>query len=225
MRWLMSIGIALPLAFLVFGFERGTPVQTGPAFAICVPILCIVVVDSYMTIANRISHQSLHDLAAGSFVVRRAHTGAVPETPPFNRKHFKWMAICCVMIAAWFGNAYPWARVIGQRSVELMKARAVVLATGKATSLIVAPAFAVQGSDTAWAVTALASIHAKPATEAEAESLRKALACALARAAPLSFSGAELDLMVTFDAGAKAARLTATYFADLELTPQACTGK
>ncbi len=225
MRWFMSIGIALPIAFLVIGFERGAPVQTGPAFAIVVPILCIVVVDSYMALAHRVSHQSLHDLAAGSWVVRRAHEGAVPETPPLDRKHYKWMVLGCLLMALWFGQAYPWARVIGQRSVELMKARAVALATGKAKTLIVAPGFAVQNSDTVWAVSAIATIHAKPQTEFEAEALRKALACSLARSAPLSFRGAELDLIVGFDPGAKGTRPTVSYFADLELTPGACNGK
>ncbi|MFI5245589.1 MAG: RDD family protein [Gemmatimonadales bacterium] len=118
-RWFMSIGIALPLAFLAIGFERGLPLQTGPAFAICVPILCVVVVDSYIVVANRVSHRSLHDMMAGSFVVRREHTGAVPETEPFGRWHFAWMALLCVLIALWFSRVYPWSRVIGQRSVEL----------------------------------------------------------------------------------------------------------
>jgi hypothetical protein len=114
--------------------------------------------------------------------------------------------------------------VVGQRSVELLKARAVALATGKASTLIVAPGFAVQGTDTVWVVTALATIHAKPATEHDAEDLRKSLACALARAAPLTFHGAELEMMVTFDPGSRPAE-PSVYFADLELTPEACNGK
>ena len=133
-RWFMSIGILLPLAFLAIGFERGLPLRTGPAFAICVPILCVAVVDSYMAVANRDSHRALHDVAAGSFVVRREHAGPVPDTAPFGRVHFVWMALLCLLVALWFGRMYPWARVIGQRSMELMKARAVALATGKATS-------------------------------------------------------------------------------------------
>ena len=224
-RWFMSIGIALPLAFLAIGFERGLPLQTGPAFAICVPILCVVVVDSYFVVANRISHQSLHDLAAGSFVVRREHTGAVPETESFGPTHFAWMALLCVLIALWFMRVYPWSRVIGQRSVELMKARAVALATRKASKLILAPGFAVQGTDTVWVVSAMATIHAKPMTEREAEELRKSLACTLARAAPLTFRAAELDLMVTFDPGSRPTGPASVYLTDLELTPAACTGK
>lgn len=225
MRWFMSIGIALPLAFLAIGFERGLPLQTGPAFAICVPILCIVVVDSYMGLANGVSHRTLHDLAAGSFVVRRSHAGPVPETSPFARTQYIWMALICVAIAIWFSRVYPWSRVIGQRAVELMKARAVALATGKARTLIIAPRFGVQAGDTAWAVTAIASIHAKPTTEHDAEDLRKSLACALAREAPLTFHGAELDLMVTFDRGSHATAPASVYLADLELTPEACNGK
>ncbi len=224
-RWFMSIGIALPLAFLAIGFERGLPLQTGPAFAICVPILCVVVVDSYFVVANRVSHQSLHDLAAGSFVVRKEHTGAVPETGSFGRTHFVWMALLCALIALWFMRVYPWSRVIGQRSVELMKARAVALATRKASKLLLAPGFAVQGTDTVWVVSAMATIHAKPMTEHEAEDLRKSLACTLARAAPLTFRAAELDLMVTFDPGSRPTGPTSVYLADLELTPAACTGK
>jgi uncharacterized RDD family membrane protein YckC len=225
MRWFMSIGIALPLAFLAIGFERGLPLQTGPAFAICVPILCVVVVDSYMGLANRVSHRSLHDVAAGSFVVRREYTGPVPATAPFGRSHYAAMALICVAIALWFSRMYPWARVIGQRSVELMKARAMVLATGKARTLILAPGFAVQRGDTAWVVTALATIHAKPATEHDAEDLRKSLACTLAREAPLTFRAAELQMMVTFDPGSHPTAPTSVYLADLELTPEACNGK
>jgi uncharacterized RDD family membrane protein YckC len=225
MRWFMSIGIALPLAFLAIGFERGLPLQTGPAFSICVPILCIVVIDSYMTVANSVSHRSLHDLAAGSYVVRRAHTGAVPETAPMNRMHFGGMALLCLVIALWFSRVYPFARVIGQREAELWKARAIALATGKAGKLFLAPGFATQGSDTAWVVVANATIHAKPATEHDAEVLRKALACTLARAAPLTFHQAELQLHVAFDPGAKSDGAASIYLADLELTPEACNGK
>jgi uncharacterized RDD family membrane protein YckC len=224
-RWFTSIGIALPLAFLAAGFERGTPVQTGPAFAIGVPILCVVLIDSYMCAANRVSHRALHDVVAGSYVVRRAHAGAVPAVAPFARGHYLGMALCCLAVALWFGTVYPWSRAIGQRTFELMKARTAAIASGRAVTLIVAPAFAVQGSDTAWVVRAIASIHASPQTEYEAETLRKALACALARAAPISFRGAELDLTATFDAGARPTRPTTTYIADLELTPEACTGK
>ncbi|MFI5231380.1 MAG: RDD family protein [Gemmatimonadales bacterium] len=225
MRWFMSIGIALPLAFLAIGFERGLPLQTGPAFAICVPILCIVVVDSYMCAAHRVSHRSLHDLAAGSYVVRREHTGSVPGAAPLGRAHYVWMALICLAISLWFARVYPWSRVIGQRAVELMKARAVALATGKAGRLIVAPGFAVQSGDTAWVVTAIATIHAKPATEHDAEELRKSLACSLAREAPLTFRGAELQLLVKFDPGSRVTAPASVYLADLELTPEACNGK
>ncbi len=225
MRWFMSIGIALPLAFLAVGFERGLPLQTGPAFSICVPILCIVVVDSYMSVANGVSHRSLHDLAAGSYVVRRDHTGAVPETPPMNRIHFGGMALICLVIALWFSRVYPFARVIGQRSVELMKARAVALATGKASKLFLAPGFAAQGTDTAWVILVTATIHAKPLNEHDAEALRKALACTLARAAPLTFHQAEVQLHAAFDPGARTDGRGAIYLADFELTPEACNGK
>lgn len=224
-RWFMSIGILLPLAFLAIGFERGLPLRPGPAFAICVPILCVAVVDSYMAVANRDSHRALHDVAAGSFVVRREHTGPVPDTAPFGRVHFVWMALLCLLVALWFGRMYPWARVIGQRSMELMKARAVALATGKATSLIVAPGFAAQGGDTAWVVSAIATIHASPPTEHDAEEFRKSLACSLVRNAPLTFQGAELHLIVTFDGGTRPRAPASIYFADLELTPAACKGK
>ena len=224
-RWFMSIGILLPLAFLAIGFERGLPLRPGPAFAICVPILCVAVVDAYMVVANRVSHRSLHDAAAGSFVVRRAQSGAVPETRSLGRGHAAWMALCCALIALWFGRTYPWARVIGQRSVELMKARAVALASGKASSLIVAPGFTAQGGDTAWIVSAIATIHANPSTEHEAEEFRKSLACTLVRSAPLTLRGAELDLMVTFDQGSRPKGPASVYFADLELTPTACMSK
>ena len=224
-RWFVSIGIVLPVAFLAAGFERGLPLRTGPAFAICVPILCVVVVDSYMGIVSRVSHRTLHDLAAGSFVVRRAHGGPVPETAPLDRKQYAWMMLICVVIALWFSRVYPWARVIGQRSVELLKARAVALATHKASTLIVAPAFTVQEGDTAWIVTAIATIHAKPTTERDAEALRKTLACALAREAPLTFRAAELQLAVTFDPGSRPSGPASVYVADLELTPEACKDK
>ena len=135
------------------------------------------------------------------------------------------MALLCVLIALWFMRVYPWSRVIGQRSVELMKARAVALATRKASKLILAPGFAVQGTDTVWVVSAMATIHAKPMTEREAEELRKSLACTLARAAPLTFRAAELDLMVTFDPGSRPTGPASVYLTDLELTPAACTGK
>jgi uncharacterized RDD family membrane protein YckC len=225
-RWFMSIGIALPLAFLAVGFERGIPLQTGPAFAICVPILCVVVIDSYMGIAHRVSHQSLHDLAARSFVVRKAHTGPVPPTQqPLGRTQYLWMALICLAIALWFARVYPWSRVIGQRAIELMKARAVAIATRKASTLIIAPGFAVQGTDTVWVVSAIATIHARPMTEHDAEDLRKSLACTLAREAPFTFRAAELQLAATFDPGSRPRGPASIYLADLELTPEACKGK
>jgi uncharacterized RDD family membrane protein YckC len=223
-RWFISIGIALPLAVLVIGFERGSPVRTGPAFAIAVPILCVVIVDSYMCATNEDGHRSLHDIAAGSYVVRRGHVGEVPATAPLARGHYIWMALCCLAVAFWFSWMYPLSRAIGEREVELMKARAVAIAAGKAGTLIIAPAFTTEGSDTAWVVSAIASILASPRTEHEAEALRKSLACLLAREAPAAFRGAELDLLATFDAGAKSTQPTAVYIADLELTPRACNG-
>jgi uncharacterized RDD family membrane protein YckC len=224
-RWFLSIGIALPFVFLAIGFERGLPLQTGPAFAICVPILCFVVVDTYVTAANRVSHRSLHDSAAGSYVVRREHTGTVPQTGSFGRGHLIWMAVLCALISLWFVRTYPFARVIGQRAVELMKARAIALATGKASKLLIAPGFAAQGTDTIWVVSVMATIDAKPATEHDAETMRKALACSLARSAPLTFRAAEVDMMVTFEKGSAAKGPAAVYLADLELTPEACKGK
>jgi phosphate/sulfate permease len=134
------------------------------------------------------------------------------------------MALCCLAVAFWFGWMYPWTRAIGEREVELMKARAIAIASGKAGTLIIAPAFTTQGSDTAWVVSAIASIHASPRTDHEADILMKSLACLLARGAPAAFRGAELDLMATFDAGAKSTQPTAVYIADLELTPWACNG-
>ena len=223
-RWFLSIGVILPLALLAIGFERGLPLRTGPAFAICVPILCVVAVDSYLSVVNRVSHRSLHDIVAGSYVVRNSHAGPVPATAPFARAHYAGMALISLAIALWFSRMYPWARVIGQRSVELMKARAVAIATGKASQLIVAPGFAARDGDTTWVVTALATISARPATEHEAEDLRKSLACALARAAPFSFRGAQLNMMVKFDPGSRSSGAT-VYLADLELTPEACKGK
>jgi hypothetical protein len=91
--------------------------------------------------------------------------------------------------------------------------------------LILAPRFFAQGTDTAWVVTAIATIHAKPATEHDAEELRKSLACALAREAPLTFRAAELDMMVAFDPGSRVTAPASVYLADLELTPEACNGK
>jgi uncharacterized RDD family membrane protein YckC len=115
-RWFISIGIALPLAVLVIGFERGAPVRTGPAFAIAVPILCVVIVDSYMCAANEAGHRSLHDIAAGSYVVRRGHAGEVPATKPLARSHYIGMALCCLGVALWFSWVYVVARDGGARS-------------------------------------------------------------------------------------------------------------
>ncbi|MFI5245588.1 MAG: hypothetical protein ACHQQR_10210 [Gemmatimonadales bacterium] len=101
----------------------------------------------------------------------------------------------------------------------------MVLASGKASHVILAPGFAAQGNDTAWVVYATATMHAKPVTEHDAEDLRKSLACILAREAPLTFRAAELELIVTFDPGSRPAGPPSIYFADLELTPQACNVK
>ena len=111
------------------------------------------------------------------------------------------------------------------RIVEIGRIRAPAQRTINADGLIVAPGFLAQGTDTAWVVSAMATIRATPATEHDAEALRKALACTLAREAPLTFHQAELQLTVTFDPGSRPSGPASIYFADLELTPAACNEK
>lgn len=220
-RWLVLIGIALPLSLLGDGFERGRPLGVAPAMAIAVPVLAVVVVDSYLFLFNRRTRQSLHDLAAGSFVVRRAHAGPVPVAPLW-RGHFGWIAACCVVVVAGFPSPYRWAIELVPRSAELLRARERILATNRVSGLIVSPGLATEGADTIWSVSVLARIHAAPRTEHEAESLRLALACALVREAPRTLRSAEVYLMVSFEPGAVKTAATTAYLVNTDLTASAC---
>ncbi|MFI5312143.1 MAG: RDD family protein, partial [Gemmatimonadales bacterium] len=220
-RWALLFGITLPLVYVATSLERERPLSVAPAMAIAVPVLCVVIVDSYLFLFNHGTRQSLHDLAAGSFVVHRTHVGDVPVAPLW-RGHYGWMVACCVVVIAGFPGPYRWSREVVPRSVELMQARERILATHRVSGLLLTPGFATEGTDTMWYASVLGRIHAVPRTEHDAESLRLALACAIAREAPHALRGAELFLMISFDSGAVRTPATASYLVRADLTPATC---
>lgn len=222
-RWAVAIGVGLPLGIVAASFERGTPFGVWPAMTVAVPVACVVVADSYLLLFNRPTRQSLHDLAAGSLVVRRSHTGAVPVAPVWPG-HLGWIAACCIAVAAVLPAPYRWARELVPRSVELLRAREHILASHQVSGFIVSPGFAIVGRDTIWYVSVLGRINAAPQTEHDAESLRLSLACALVREAPRTLRSAELYLMVSFDPGAVKTPGTTTYVVDTDLTRPVCDG-
>jgi uncharacterized RDD family membrane protein YckC len=220
-RWAVSIGITLPLSVLSSGFENGHPMHVTAATAILVPTLSVALVDSLLVLVNRPSRRSLHDLAAGSYVVTRGHKGTIPATP-FWRGHYGGIAACCLAVTAFAARVYRYALEMAPRTIELARASERVRASHRVTGLIVVPGFATDGADTTRFVSVIATIRATPRTEHEAESLRKALACALAREAPSAFRGAELDAMISFDRGSVPTVSTAVYRADRDLSVAAC---
>jgi uncharacterized RDD family membrane protein YckC len=220
-RWAIVMGVGAPLSFVIVNLERNKPLGVAPAMAIAVPVLCIVVVDSYLFLFNRGTRQSLHDFAAGSFVVRRSHEGVVPVVPLW-RGHYGWIAACCAAVAVFFPGPYRWTREFVPRSAELLRARERILATRKVKSFIVSPGFAAQGSDTIWYVSVMASVSAAPKTEHDAESLRLGLACALVREAPRALRSAQVYLMLSFGPGAVSSPGSAEYLADIDLTTSRC---
>ncbi|HEY4658723.1 MAG TPA: RDD family protein, partial [Gemmatimonadaceae bacterium] len=117
-RWLVSLGVALPLLVVVASFERGAPLGSLAAMAIALPVLFIVIVDSYLLCVNRPSFQSLHDLAAERC---RWHLAAV---------HYAGMALACLVTTVAFAQGYGWFRVVGPRAIELLRARSALLASG-----------------------------------------------------------------------------------------------
>lgn len=220
-RWAIVMGVGAPLSFVIVNLERYESLGVAPAMAIAVPVLCIAVVDSYLFLFNRGTRQSLHDFAAGSFVVRGSHEGAVPVVPLW-RGHYGWIAACCAAVAIFFPGPYRWTREVVPRSAELLRARERILATHKVRSFIVSPGFATQGTDTMWYVSVVASVNAAPKTEHDAESLRLALACALVREAPRALRSAEVYLMLSFGPGAANTPGSAEYLADTDLTASRC---
>ena len=220
-RWAIVMGVGAPLSFVLFDLERNQPLGVAPAMAIAVPVLCIVVVDSYLFLFNRGTRQSLHDFAAGSFVVRGSHEGVVPVVPLW-RGHYAWIVTCCAAVAVFSPGPYRWTREVVPRSAELLRARERILATHEVRSFIVSPGFAAQGTDTVWYVSVIASVNAAPKTEHDAESLRLGLACALVREAPRALRSAEVYLMLSFGPGAVSTTGSADYLADTDLTQSRC---
>jgi uncharacterized RDD family membrane protein YckC len=220
-RWAIVMGVGAPLSFVIVDLERNRPLGVAPAMAIAVPVLCIVVVDSYLFLFNRGTRQSLHDIAAGSFVVRDSHEGAVPVVP-FWRGHYVWIAACCAAVAVFSPGPYRWTREVVPRSAELFRARERILATHKVKSLIASPGFITQGTDTLWYVSVVASVDAAPKTEHDAEALRLGLACTLAREAPRALRSAEVNLTMSFGPGAVHPSGAEEYLADTDLTASKC---
>jgi len=178
-------------------------------------------VDSYLLLFNRRTRQSLHDLLAGSYVVRRGHDGPVPVAPPW-RGHVAGIAVCLVAVTVAFPVPYRWARELVPRSAELLRARERILARHRINGFFVTPGFATQGADTTWYVSVIGRIDAAPHNEREAESLRLSLACALFREAPLTLRGAELFLMVGFERGDVKPSGVRAYIAGTDITAEAC---
>lgn len=220
-RWTILVGIGLPITIVVRAFASGHPLGVARAMEIVVPIAVIVVADSYLFLFNRRTRQSLHDLAARSYVVRRAHAGPPPHAPLW-RAHYAWVALACVTTAAVLPAPYAWLREIVPRSAELLRARERIVASQRVTGLLVSPGFATQGSDTTWYVSMFGHIKVAPRTEREAEAMRFSLACALAREAPRALHSAEVYVLVSFDPGAVATSPSAEYIADTDLTKAAC---
>lgn len=220
-RWVILVGVALPLGAITASFQRGRPLGDRPAMAIAVPVLGVMLVDSYLFLFNRRTRQSLHDVLAGSYVVPRAHAGPVAAAPIW-RGHIAWCAACVAAVAVAFPVPYRWARELVPRSAELLRARERILARHRIDGFFVTPGFATQGADTTWYVSVLGQIDAEPGTEREAEALRLALACALFREAPMTLRGAELFLMVSFARGEVKPPAVRPYIAGTDITPAAC---
>ncbi|HLA89269.1 MAG TPA: RDD family protein [Gemmatimonadaceae bacterium] len=220
-RWLVSLGVALPLLVVVASFERGAPLGSLAAMAIALPVLFIVIVDSYLLCVNRPSFQSLHDLAAGSVVVRAAHGGEVPSAP-LGRAHYAGMALACLVTTVAFAQGYGWFRVVGPRAIELLRARSALLASGAVLQVLPSTNYATAGADTTWYVVVFATLAARARGEDEANDHRRAFLCALARRAPLTFRSAEVDAAVSFAPGSVETPPVVTYLAQMDLTPAAC---
>jgi uncharacterized RDD family membrane protein YckC len=222
LRWLVSIGVVVPLLVLLHGLGGSQPIGMAWAMAITVPTLSIVLVDSLLLLFNRPTHRSLHDLAAGSVVVPRAHSGPVPTTP-FWPGHYAWMALCCLIAALISPVAYRFALEIAPRTIELSAAGSRVRAGHRLSRLFVLPGFSTDGADTTRFISVIAGIHATPHDGHEAESLRKALLCALAREAPDEFRGAMVNAIISFDRGSAAVPFVTVYAGNRDLSAAACS--
>lgn len=220
-RWSVAIGITLPMASLVAGFEREAPLSVLRAMLVAEPVLCVVAVDSLLLLVNRPSRQSLHDLIAGSYVVARTQRGPLPRLS-LPRAYLVLLVSCCALVVTFAPRWYRYALELAPRAIELTRASERIRAAHRLGKLLAIPGFTARGSDTVRYVSVLATFDATPHTEREAEALRLALACALASEAPKALRGAELDAMISFNRGSVPTVASTAYVADSDLSVQAC---
>ncbi len=220
-RWLVAGGIVSPLLVVAPDLLDMTPPGSIAVLAVLILLLCMFWTDGYLLLANRATRRSLHDLAGGSFVVRRGHEGAVAATP-VARASVIGAAVTSLAIAALILSAVPRMRVLHDRFIALRAAQQVVSGSHGVRTLFVSPAFTTTGADTAWVVNLFARVDASPATVAEADDIGLALVCAVERNAPRPFRGADVVALLSFDGGAVTSPIVRFWNAPTDASLEAC---
>ena len=218
-RWAVSVGVLWPLWWLL---PAGTELSMPPASAGCAVIalvLAVIALDSWLLLANRPSRRSLHDLAAGSFVVRRDARAPFPDATP-ARGH----AIAGIVLAVLAGLVsiplWEMTAVLAPRAVELARASEAIRSLRGMRSATAWPTFSASHADTAWRVMIYAEFSTRrPQGNAAADSVH-ALACRFARLAPHAVRGSEVAAVTRY--AGEGTVPNGLLFTPDDVTPAAC---
>ncbi len=220
LRWMVAVAAAFPLWWL---WPQAPDYRMLPMIGgglLLSAVLAVLVTDTIMLLAFVPSRRTLHDLFAGSVVVRAGAT----YTPPLPSPPRSMLLAASVTAAATMALAFPrYARilVLAPRTAELMDASVRMRATGVARRVTAIATFDATGTDTVWRVTALAAMRApRPADDAEAV---HRVACALAEQAPHAVRDAEVAVVASFPGSAMVP--VALLFVPADLSASACVAR
>ncbi|MBI3567776.1 MAG: RDD family protein [Gemmatimonadetes bacterium] len=217
-RWAVLLGIAWPLWWL----RPSGPDLTMPpplvGWGVLSMVLGVVLVDSWLLIANVPARRSLHDLAAGSYVVRR---GAHPPFPAGAPTAAQWRLSALLVALGALASAPLWRSTssVAPRAVELARVTGVLGRARQVPQLVAWPTYRASGADTAWRVTLYAAFARSRPPQPAADDTVHALACAVAKYAPRAAAHAEIVAVTRFAGDAMPSGLR---FNAEDLTPSAC---
>lgn len=218
-RWAVAAGVVWPLWWLrPAGPDLAMP-SALVGWGVLTAVLAVLATDGWLMLANRPARRSLHDLAAGSFVVRRS------ATPPFRApRPGPGTVTVCLLLAALAGVvSVPTWRItaaLAPRAVQLARASAGLARSRGLARLTAWPSFTASRADTAWRITIYATFATRRVDRAAGDDSVHALACAFAARAPRMVRGGEMAVVSRFaDEGAVPSGLL---FGPDDLTPAAC---
>jgi uncharacterized RDD family membrane protein YckC len=221
-RWAVAVGVAWPLWWLR---PVGPGLEMPPTIAgwgVIAIVLAVLAIDSWLLLANLPTRRSLHDLTAGSFVVRH------DATAPYDAAALqRGQLVACVVLATLAAiAALPAWRVttaLAPRTVELVRVSAVLRSSAAIRRIEAWPTFRLAGSDTLWRVTIYGSFTSRRGPGTASDAIVHAIACLYAERAPRAVGHGEIAAVTLFaDDGAVPGGLL---ILPEDLTPAACSSR